>query len=99
MSPSHATKTLSVELVPAARVMGLLVNPAAPALAQAQLRAVQSTADTLGLELQVLNASSEHDFDAAFEKLIRLRAGGLVVSADSVFLRGMEQLAVKWLQH
>ena len=86
-------------LVPTARVMGLLVNPAAPALAQAQLRAVQSAADTLGLELQVLNASSEHDFDAAFEKLIRLRAGGLVVSADSVFLRGMEQLAVLTTRH
>jgi putative ABC transport system substrate-binding protein len=87
------------ELVPTARVMGLLVNQAAPALAQAQLRAVQSAADTLGLELQVLNASSEHDFDAAFEKLIRLRAGGLVVSADSVFLRGMEQLAVLTIRH
>ena len=87
------------ELVPAARVMGLLVNPAAPALAQAQLRAVQSAADTLGLELQVLNASSEHDFDAAFEKLIRLRAGGLVISADSIFLRGMEQLAALTIRH
>jgi len=87
------------ELVPTARVMGLLVNQAAPALAQAQLRAVQSAADTLGLELQVLNASSEHDFDAAFEKLIRLRAGGLVISADSVFLRGMEQLAVLTIRH
>ena len=87
------------ELVPTARVMGLLVNQAAPALAQAQLRAVQSAADTLGLELQVLNSSSEHDFDAAFEKLIRLRAGGLVISADSVFLRGMEQLAVLTIRH
>ena len=87
------------ELVPTARVIGLLVNQAAPALAQAQLRAVQSAADTLGLELQVLNASSEHDFDAAFEKLIRLRAGGLVISADSVFLRGMEQLAVLTIRH
>ena len=87
------------ELVPTARVIGLLVNQAAPALAQAQLRAVQSAADTLGLELQILNASSEHDFDAAFEKLIRLRAGGLVISADSVFLRGMEQLAVLTIRH
>ena len=87
------------ELVPTARVIGLLVNQAAPALAQAQLRAIQSAADTLGLELQVLNASSEHDFDAAFEKLIRLRAGGLVISADSVFLRGMEQLAVLTIRH
>jgi putative ABC transport system substrate-binding protein len=87
------------ELVPTARVIGLLVNQAAPALAQAQLRAIQSAADTLGLELQVLNASSERDFDAAFANLIRLRAGGLVISADSVFLRGMEQLATLTVRH
>ena len=87
------------ELVPTARVIGLLINQAAPALAQAQLRAIQSAADTLGLELQVLNASSEHDFDAAFANLIRLRAGGLVISADGVFLRGMEQLATLTVRH
>ena len=87
------------ELVPAARVIGLLVNQADTALAQAQLRAIQSAADTLGLELQVLSASSEHDFDAAFASLIRLRAGGLVISSGSVFLRGMEQLAALTVRH
>jgi putative ABC transport system substrate-binding protein len=81
------------ELVPTARVIGLLINPAAPAVAQAQLRAIQLAADSLGLELQVLNASSEDDFDAVFADLKHLRAGGLVISADSVFLRGMHQLA------
>jgi putative ABC transport system substrate-binding protein len=80
------------ELVPTARVIGLLVNQANTALAQPQLRAMQSAADTLGLELRVLNASSEHDFDEAFANLIRLRAGGLVVSADPIFVSGMEQL-------
>src|SRR6516162_895043 len=87
------------ELVPTARVIGLLVNQADTALAQAQLRAIQSAADTLGLELQVLSASSEHDFDAAFASLIRLRAGGLVISSGSVFLRGMEQLAALTVRH
>jgi putative tryptophan/tyrosine transport system substrate-binding protein len=51
------------------------------------------------VELQVLNASSEHDFDAAFANLIRLRAGGLVITADSVFLRGIEQLATLTVRH
>jgi putative ABC transport system substrate-binding protein len=87
------------ELIPTARVIGLLVNQADAALAQAQLRAMQSAADTLGLELQVLNASSEQDFDAAFASVIQLRAGGLVISADSVFLRGMEQLAILAVRH
>jgi putative ABC transport system substrate-binding protein len=87
------------ELVPTARAIGLLVNQADTALAEAQLRAIQSAANTLGLELQVLNASSEHDFDAAFASLIRLRAGGLVISADHVFTSGMEQLANLALRH
>jgi putative ABC transport system substrate-binding protein len=87
------------ELVPTARTIGVLVNRAAPAVAQAQLRAIQSAANTLGLELQVLNASSEQDFDAAFANLSRLRAGGLVISADSVFLRGIEQLATLTVRH
>jgi putative tryptophan/tyrosine transport system substrate-binding protein len=87
------------ELVPAARVIGLLVNQVDTTLAQAQLPAIQSAANTLGLELQVLNASSEHDFDAAFANLIGLRAGGLVISADHVFTRGMEQLANLTVRH
>src|SRR5262249_53503404 len=87
------------ELVPAARVIGLLLNQADTALAQAQLRAIQSAANTLGVELQVLNASSEHDFDAAFANLIRSRAGGLVISADQVFTRGMQQLAALTVRH
>jgi putative ABC transport system substrate-binding protein len=87
------------ELVPTARVIGLLVNQANAALAQAQLRAIQSAADTLGLELQVLNASSERDFGAAFAKLTELRAGGLLISADPVFTSGMEQLATLTVRH
>jgi putative ABC transport system substrate-binding protein len=87
------------ELVPAARVIGLLVNQADTVLAQAHLRAIQSAANTLGLELQVLNASSEYDFDVAFANLIRLRAGGLVISPDSAFTRGMEQLATLTIRH
>ena len=87
------------ELVPTARVIGLLVNEADTALAKSQLRAVQSAANTLGLELQVVNAGSEHDFDAAFDKLTELRAGGLVISAENVFTRGMEQLAKLTVRH
>ena len=96
-----ASKRLELlhELVPNARVIGLLVNQADPALAQAQLRAASMAANSLGLELQILNASSEHDFDAAFANLTRLHAGGLVISAGSVFLRGMEQLAALTVRH
>jgi putative ABC transport system substrate-binding protein len=96
-----ASKRLELlhELVPNARMIGLLVDQADAALAQAQLRAISMAANSLGLELQILNASSEHDFDAAFANLTRLHAGGLVISAGSVFLRGMEQLAALTVRH
>ena len=81
------------ELVPTARVIGLLLNQADTTLAEPQLRATRLAADTLGLDLQVLNAGSAHDFDAAFANLIRLRAGGLVIGAEPVFTRAVERLA------
>lgn len=87
------------ELVPTARVMALLVNPAASILAESQSRAIQSAADKFGLELQVLNASSEQDFDAVFADVVSLRAGGLVISADPVFTHGIERLAALTLRH
>src|SRR5262245_12777987 len=87
------------ELVPTARVMALLVNPADPALAEPQSRAMLSAASKFGLELHVLNASSEDDFDGVFENLIRLRAGGLVIGGDTVLLRGLERLAALTLRH
>ena len=69
--------------------MALVLNPADRALAQAQAREVLSAAKNLGLELHVLNARSEGDFDAVFADLKRLRVGGLVIGAGSVFVRGI----------
>src|SRR6516225_1261701 len=63
------------ELLPAARVMALLVNPTNPVLAESQVPQALSVAKTLGLELHVLNANSERDFDAVFANVVRLRAG------------------------
>jgi putative ABC transport system substrate-binding protein len=64
------------ELVPTASSMALLVNPTDPALAETATKEVQAAAHTLGLELHVLNASTERDFDRVFAKLVQLRAGG-----------------------
>jgi ABC-type uncharacterized transport system substrate-binding protein len=89
------------ELVPTARVIALLVNPANPALAEPQSRAILSAASKFGVELHVLNASSEYEFDAVFANLIRLRAGGLVISTDTVFSADtvIERLAALTLRH
>ncbi|HWX31969.1 MAG TPA: ABC transporter substrate binding protein [Steroidobacteraceae bacterium] len=75
------------ELLPAARVMALLVNPNNPAVAETTASQMQAAARTLGLELHVLNASTESDFDVVFAKLSQLRASGLVIQRRGSILR------------
>jgi len=85
------------ELVPSAAVIGMLVNPNNP---DAEIRRdAQAAARRLGLELHVLHASTEHDFDAAFASLVRLRAGALVIGPDALFTSGSEQLAALAFRH
>jgi len=86
------------ELLPTARVMALLVNPA-ESLSEPQVRVSLAAAKTLGLELHVLNASIERDFDAAFEKLTALRAGGLTIGGSAFFTGHIEQLAALTVRH
>jgi putative tryptophan/tyrosine transport system substrate-binding protein len=87
------------ELVPAVKAMALLVNSADRNLAQAQVREVLSAARNLGLELHVLNAANERDFDAVFADIKRLRVGGLVIGAGSVFTSGVNKLAALAVRH
>src|SRR5262245_27541570 len=87
------------ELLPTARVIALLVNPANPIFAERTTKEVQAAARTLGLELHVLNASTERDFDGVFAKLIQLRAGGLVISGDAFLIDRTERLAALALHH
>jgi len=86
------------ELVPTARVMALLVNPTNPNT-ETSTNELQAAARTLGLELHILNASNESDFNAVFARLIQLRAGGLVIGADNLFVSRSEQLAALALRH
>ena len=87
------------ETVPTAKVVALLVNPANPTVAEIQLRTVRSAARTLGLDLHVLNASTERDFEVIFASLIQLRAGGLVIAADPLFAGGSKQLGELTVRH
>jgi ABC-type uncharacterized transport system substrate-binding protein len=87
------------ELVPTARVIALLVNPAHPTIAETSTKEMQAAAPSFGLELHVLNASTERDFDGVFAKLIQLRAGGLVIGPDPFFTSRREQLAALALRH
>ena len=87
------------ELLPTAKVMALLLNPDDRGVAQAQAREVLSAARNRGIELHVLNAGNESDFDAVFADIKRLRAGGLVITASPVFLRGLNKLAALTVRH
>jgi ABC-type uncharacterized transport system substrate-binding protein len=87
------------ELLPTARIMALLVNPAEPTIAETTSREVLAAARTFGLELHVLNANSEGDFDGVFAKLIQLRADGLVIGGGPFFSGHREQLAALTVGH
>jgi putative ABC transport system substrate-binding protein len=69
------------ELLGTATVVAMLVNPTTP-LTEPETKGVRDAARSLGLQLHVLDASTEREIDAAFGKLIELRAGALVVSVD-----------------
>ena len=77
------------ELVPTASVVGALMNPARPG-AETQLRDVQEAASALGLQIAVLNASSEREIETAFATLVQQRAGALLVASDPLLFNRRE---------
>jgi ABC-type uncharacterized transport system substrate-binding protein len=85
-------------MVPAARLIALLVNPTNPA-AETDTRNAQEAARTLGLQLHALHASTERDFDTVFATLLQLRASALMIASDNFFNSRSEQLAVLSLRH
>ena len=87
------------ELLPTVRVFALLVNSANPALAEPTTKELQAAAHALGVELQVLTASADRDFDETFAKLIQLRVGGLVIGPDPFFISHSEKLAALAIRH
>jgi putative ABC transport system substrate-binding protein len=90
---------LARELFPAASTIALLVNPANP-LAEGVSRDLQVVAGILGLQLHVVHARSERDFDAAFATAAQVRAAALVIgSADPLFGSSAEQLGKLALRH
>jgi putative tryptophan/tyrosine transport system substrate-binding protein len=85
------------ELVPTP-IVGLLVNPN-NSNAETISREVQIAARTLGLQLHVLQASKERDFDTVLNNLAELRAGALVVGSDPFFNTQSERFAGLFLRH
>jgi ABC-type uncharacterized transport system substrate-binding protein len=80
------------ELVPGAARAAVLVNPLNPANAETTLFAVPSAAHSMGLQIQVLNASTSHEIDAAFGTFVRERPDALFVGGDPFFTSRRIQL-------
>jgi putative ABC transport system substrate-binding protein len=87
------------ELIPTATVVPLLVNPTSPTLADAATRDAQVAARSLGLQLHVLQAATDRDFDLVFATFVQLHAGALVIAPDAFFNSQSEQLAALALRH
>ena len=81
------------ELLPTATVVALLVNPTNPILNETFTRAMKTAASTLGLQLAILQASTDHDLDTVFATLLQSRADALVISPDVFFNTRSKEIA------
>jgi len=81
------------ELLPSATVLAVLVKSDNPNAAEYQSNEAQAAANAFGLQLHVLRASHEEDFDTVFAEVGKIRAGALVISPDPLFFDHSEQLA------
>jgi putative ABC transport system substrate-binding protein len=84
------------ELLPAATIIAVLVNPSAPAVTEQFMRGLQVAAPALGMQLHVLHASTDRDLDTVFAAL---RADALVIGPYLFFNSRMEQLGAMSLRY
>jgi putative ABC transport system substrate-binding protein len=82
------------EAVSAARRIGFLINPSNSATTKTILRNMEAAGRALGVEVSVLNVSSEHEFDSAFATLSKMKIDALAITADALFTNRRKQLAV-----
>jgi putative ABC transport system substrate-binding protein len=87
------------ELVPKAVRTAVLVNPANTPMAEAALQDVTEAARTIGLQIQLLNASTSGEIEAAFAALVRDRADALYIVPDQFFGTRRVQFATLAMRH
>jgi putative tryptophan/tyrosine transport system substrate-binding protein len=80
------------ELVPTADVIAALVNPTNSNSAANNEKEVQAAARAIGLQVRILSAANEGDFDTAFAQLIQQHAGALLVGTDAFFVSQTDRL-------
>jgi ABC-type uncharacterized transport system substrate-binding protein len=81
------------ELVPSARVVGLLENPKNPQIEEVVPRDVLAAAPVIGVQIQALKAGTDREIDAAFESLAQARTGALLIPNDFFFNSRIEQIS------
>jgi putative ABC transport system substrate-binding protein len=79
------------EVLPNANVIAAIVNPTFPS-ANSQTKELQTAANKLGQRIQIVNASSEHDLDAAFASMKELQVSAVLVGADPFFNSRRDQI-------
>jgi len=84
------------DLVPAAKIIGMLVNPTGQT---AEQDVVQAAADKLGQQVWMLKVSTDRELDAAFATAAEERIGGLLVSGDPFFNSRRDQIVGLTMRH
>jgi putative ABC transport system substrate-binding protein len=87
------------EFAPSVGAMALLVNPTNAVLAEIQSKDLPATARKLGLDLHILRATAEGEFEDVFATIVKLGIGGLVIGGESLFTSGSKKLAGLALQY
>jgi putative tryptophan/tyrosine transport system substrate-binding protein len=80
------------DLMPAAVRIAVMINPGNVVLAETTMREVQKAAGALGLQIEVFEASTSREIDAAFAAIARARAEALFVAPDAFFVSRRVQL-------
>ena len=86
------------ELVPTASVLAFLVNPSSP-FVETMSKDLLASAKILGLRIHILHASTESDLNSAFETVLQLSVGGLVIGSDVFFNSRSAELAALTIRH
>jgi putative ABC transport system substrate-binding protein len=94
LSAELVAKRLGIlrDLLPSVKRIAMLVNPTRPGV-DVQKAQMQEAARAIGLALQILDASSERDFDAVFQAVASQQDGALIVAPDALFLTHRIQIA------
>jgi putative ABC transport system substrate-binding protein len=87
------------ELLPTTNPIALLVNPTNPAIAEAETKNLLTAASSLGVQLRVLHASNERDFETVLAALAQGQAGALIIGNDLFFNSRLAQLAALTVRH